>query len=148
MDHFFQMGGEFGPAEEPMLEGYSTIAYLAALTQQIRVGVLVTGSSYRHPGLLIKAVSTLDVLSGGRAYFGIGAGWYEREARGLGLPLPNVKERFERLEEILQIAKQMWAGERTPYLGKYYQLQEPINCPPPLQQPHPPILIGGEGERK
>jgi len=148
MDHFFQMGDEFGPADDPMLEGYSTISYLAGVTQQIRLGVLVTGSSYRAPGLLIKAVSTLDVLSGGRAYFGIGAGWYEREARGLGLVLPNRKERFERLEEILQIAKHMWAGERLPYLGKYYQLYEPINCPAPLQQPHPPILIGGEGENK
>jgi F420-dependent oxidoreductase-like protein len=148
MDHFFQMGGEFGPAEEPMLEGYSTIAYVAALTQKIRLGVLVTGSFYRYPGLLIKAVSTLDVLSGGRVYLGIGAGWYEREARGLGIPFPNVRERFERLEETLQIAKHMWSGLRTPYLGKYYQLHEPINCPPPLQQPHPPILIGGEGENK
>ena len=148
MDHFFQMGGEFGPADAPMLEGYSTINYLAGITSRVRVGTLVTGNSYRYPGLLIKMVSTLDVLSGGRAYLGIGAGWYQREARGLGLPLPAVNERFARLEETLQIAKHMWSGQRTPYLGKYYQLQEPINCPQPLQQPHPPILIGGEGKRK
>jgi F420-dependent oxidoreductase-like protein len=148
MDHFFQMGGEFGNADEPMLEGYSTIAYLAALTQRIRLGVLVTGNFYHYPGLLVKKISTLDVLSAGRAYFGIGVGWYEREARGLGVPYPALKERFERLEETLQIAKHMWAGQQTPYLGKYYQLDEPINCPAPLQQPHPPILIGGEGEQR
>ena len=148
MDHLFQMGGEFGPAEAPMLEGYSTINYLAGITSRVRLGTLVTGNSYRYPGLLIKMVSTLDVLSGGRAYLGIGAGWYTREARGLGIPLPDVRERFARLGETLQIAKHMWSGQRTPYLGKYYQLQEPINCPPPLQQPHPPILIGGEGEKK
>lgn len=148
MDHLFQMGDEFGPADAPMLEGYSTISYLAAITQRVRLGVLVTSSSYRSPGLLIKMVSTLDVLSGGRAYLGIGAGWYQREARGLGLPLPDVKERFERLEETLQIAKHMWSGQRTPYLGRYYQLHEPINCPQPLQGPHPPILIGGEGEKR
>lgn len=148
MDHLFQMGDEFGPADAPVLEGYSTINYLAALTQRIRLGILVTGSFYRSPALLIKMVSTLDVLSGGRAYLGIGAGWYQREARGLGLPLPDVKERFERLEETLQIAKHMRSGQRTPYLGRYYQLQEPINSPQPLQQLHPPILIGGEGEKK
>jgi F420-dependent oxidoreductase-like protein len=148
MDHLFQMGDEFGPADAPMLEGYSTINYLAAITERVRVGILVTGNSYRNPGLLIKMVSTLDVLSGGRAYLGIGAGWYKREARGLGFPLPDVKERFERLEETLQIANHMWSGQRTPYLGRYYQLQEPINCPQPLQQPHPLILIGGEGEKK
>ena len=148
MDHFFQMGDEFGPADAPMLEGYSTINYLAAITARVRLGILVTGNSYRNPGLLIKMVSTLDVLSGGRAYLGIGAGWYGREARGLGLPLPDVKERFERLEETLQIAKHMWSGQRTSILGRYYQLQEPINCPQPLQQPHPPILIGGEGEKR
>ena len=148
MDHFFQMGAEFGPASDPMLEGYSTIAYLAALTQHIRLGVLVTGNIYHHPGPLIKTVSTLDVLSGGRAYFGLGAGWYKREAQALGIPFPPLRERFERLEETLQIAKHMWSGNETPYQGHYYQLQEPINCPQPLQRPYPPILIGGEGEKK
>jgi F420-dependent oxidoreductase-like protein len=148
MDHFFQMGDEFGPIDDPMLEGYSTIAYLAGLTQRIRLGVLVTSTIYHYPGPLIKTISTLDVLSGGRMYFGVGAGWYEQEARGLGIPYPSRKERFARLEETLQIAKHMWAGERTPFLGQYYQLYEPINRPSPLQQPHPPILIGGEGEKK
>ena len=148
MDHFFQMGGIFGPEDDPMLEGYSAIAYIAALTQQAKLGVLVTGNLYRHPGILIKMVSTLDVLSQGRAYFGIGAGWYERESRGLGVPFPSMRERFESLEETLQIAKHMWSGNRNPYHGTYYQLAEPINVPAPLSIPHPPILIGGAGERK
>jgi F420-dependent oxidoreductase-like protein len=142
------MGDEFGPADDPMLEGYIAIAHLAAWTRRARVGVLVSGNIYRHPGLLVKAVSTLDVLSGGRAYFGIGAGWYEREARGLGLPFPPLRERFEWLEETLQIARQMWCGERMPFNGRHYQLDEPINSPQPLSRPHPPILIGGEGERR
>src|SRR5262245_32896964 len=124
MDHLFRMGDEFGPADAPMLEGYSTINYLAGITQHVRLGILVTGNSYRSSSLLIKMVSTLDVLSGGRAYLGIGAGWYTREAHGLGLSFPDRKERFERLKETLQIAKHMWSGQRTPYLGHYYQLQE------------------------
>jgi F420-dependent oxidoreductase-like protein len=148
MDHFFQMGEPFGPVDAPMLEGYSAIAYLAGITRRIKVGVLVAGNIYRHPGILVKTVSTLDVLSGGRAYFGIGAGWYEQEARGLGVPFPPLRERFERLEETLRIAKHMWSGDRTPYAGHYYQLEEPINSPQPLSTPHPPILIGGDGEQK
>src|SRR5262245_22490295 len=148
MDHFFQMGEPFGPVDAPMLEGYSAIAYLVGITRRIKVGVLVAGNVYRHPGILIKTVSTLDVLSGGRAYFGIGAGWYEQEARGLGVSFPPLRERFERLEETLRIAKHMWSGDRTPYIGHYYQLEEPINSPQPLSTPHPPILIGGGGEQK
>jgi F420-dependent oxidoreductase-like protein len=131
-----------------MLEGYSTLSFLAAVTRHARLGTLVTGAVYRHPGILIKTVTTLDVLSGGRAYLGLGAAWNEREARGLGVPFPPLKERFERLEETLQIARQMWAGNRQPYQGKHYQLAEPINSPQPLSQPHPPILIGGGGEQK
>jgi len=148
MDHFFQVGQGYGPLEAPMLEGYSAISYLAAVTQQIKVGLMVTGNFYRHPGILIKTVTTLDILSGGRAYLGIGAGWYEREAKGLGVPFPPVRERVERLEETLQIAKHMWRGDQSPFKGRYYQLDEPINNPQPLSQPHPPILIGGEGEKK
>jgi F420-dependent oxidoreductase-like protein len=148
MDHFFQMGGEFGPPEGPVLEGYSLLNYLAAVTERIQLGMLVTGASYRPPGLLVKMVSTLDVLSGGRAFFGIGAGWYRREAVGLGLPFPPLKERFERLEEILCIARQMWSGSIEPYQGKHFQLAEPINSPQPVQRPHPPILIGGDGEQR
>jgi F420-dependent oxidoreductase-like protein len=149
MDHFFQVGYGYGPPEAPMLEGYSTISYLAAVTQTIKVGLEVTGNFYRHPGILIKTVTTLDVLSGGRAYLGIGAGWYEREAKGLGFPFPPTwTERFERLEETLQIAKHMWRGDQSPFEGKYYRLEEPICSPQPLSQPHPPILIGGDGEKR
>ena len=153
MDHFFQLGSGFGPPEitrvdGPLLEGYSTISYLSAVTKRMKVGLMVTGNFNRHPGLLIKTVTTLDVLSGGRAYLGIGAGWYEREARGLGIPFPpTVSERFKRLEETLQIAKHMWQGNRSPFQGKFYKLDEPINSPEPLSKPHPPILIGGDGER-
>ncbi|MDH5481829.1 MAG: LLM class F420-dependent oxidoreductase [Candidatus Bathyarchaeota archaeon] len=152
MDHLFQLGTQYGtihgPVEATMLEGYSTIAYMAALTTRIKVGLMVTCNFFREPGLLIKTVSTIDVLSGGRTYFGIGAGWFEREAKGLGFAFPSLRERFERLEETLQIAKQMWRGDVTPYNGKYHHLAEPINNPQPLSKPHPPILIGGEGEKR
>ena len=153
MDHFFQIGSTdrsmgLGPAEDEMLEGYSTLSYLAGLTKRVKLGTLVTGVIYRHPGILVKTVTTLDVLSGGRAYLGIGAAWNEREATGLGVPFPPVAERFERLEEALQIAKQMWSDENGPYTGKYYQLAETLNSPQPLSKPHPPILIGGSGEKK
>jgi F420-dependent oxidoreductase-like protein len=149
MDHFFQIGGGFGQSpEDPMLEGYSVISYMAAMSKRIKLGLMVTGNPYCHPGILIKTVTTLDVLSGGRAYFGIGAGWYEREAKGLGVPFPPLRERFERLEETLKIAKHMWSGDRSPFNGRHYHLAEPINNPQPISQPHPPILIGGEGEKK
>lgn len=148
MDHLFQITPMLGAVDSPMLESYSALNYMAALTQRVRLGTSVTAVTYRHPGQLIKAVTALDVLSGGRANFGIGAGWYEREARGLGILFPPLKERFERLEETLQIAHQMFADDRRPFNGKHYQLAEPINSPPPLSKPHPPILIGGGGETK
>jgi F420-dependent oxidoreductase-like protein len=150
MDHFFQMDmPHMGLApEDPMLDGYTALSYLAALTSNVTLGTMVTGVVYRQPAHLLKIVSNLDVLSGGRAYLGIGAAWYEREARGLGFPFPPLKERFERLEETLRIAKQMWSGEVRPFNGKHYQLAEPINNPMPLSRPHPPILIGGTGENK
>lgn len=147
MDHFFQIRG-VGPVEDPMLESYSTLSYLAGVTKRARLGTLVTGVIYRHPGILVKTVSTLDVLSGGRAYFGIGAAWFEREARGLGVPFPPIKERFEWLEETLQIAKQMWSGSTAPYASRHHHLAETLNRPQPLTKPHPPILVGGMGERK
>ncbi|MGH7833032.1 MAG: LLM class F420-dependent oxidoreductase [Candidatus Binatia bacterium] len=147
MDHFFQIE-MVGKHDEPMLEGYSALNYLAAVTRRVRLGTLVTGVIYRHPGILVKTVTTLDVLSGGRAYFGIGAGWYEREAVGLGIAFPPRKERFERLEETLQIAKQMWSEKVKPYNGKHYRLAEPLNSPQPISKPHPPILVGGAGEKK
>ena len=118
------------------------------MTKRIRLGTLVTGVIYRHPGILVKTITSLDVLSGGRAYFGIGAGWYEREATGLGVPFPPLKERFERLEETLQIALQMWSGKMAPYSGKHYRLAETLNSPQPLSKPRPTIMIGGAGEKK
>jgi F420-dependent oxidoreductase-like protein len=148
MDHYFQMD-RMAPAEDPMLEGYTALGYLAAHTSSVELGLLVTGVTYRHPGLLAKIVSTLDVLSGGRATLGIGAAWYEREHEGLGVPFPAVAERFERLEEALQICLQMWdPANNGRYEGRHYQLAETLCSPPPLSQPHPPILIGGSGERK
>jgi F420-dependent oxidoreductase-like protein len=148
MDHYFQIEPGVGKATDPMLEAYTALSHMAAATQRARLGCMVTGVIYREPAFLVKAVTTLDVLSGGRAYLGIGAAWYEREARGLGFPFPPVKERFERLEETLQIAKHLWSGNPAPYTGQHYQLAEPINSPQPLSQPHPPILIGGGGEKK
>jgi F420-dependent oxidoreductase-like protein len=147
MDHFFQIP-PVGVAEEPMLEGYATLSYVAGITERISLGTLVTGVTYRHPGLLVKTVTTLDVLSGGRAWLGIGAGWYEREHLGLGVPFPPVSERFERLEETLQIAQQMWSGVVGPYEGKHYQLAETLCQPMPLSTPRPRIMIGGGGEQK
>jgi F420-dependent oxidoreductase-like protein len=147
MDHFFQIRG-VGEPEEPMLEAYTTLGYLAGVTQNLRLGTMVTGVIYRYPGILIKTATTLDVLSRGRSYFGIGAAWFEREARGLGAPFPPLKERFEQLEETLQITKQMWSGQVAPYRGKHFQLEETLSSPKPVSKPHPPILIGGMGERK
>src|SRR5215210_2564883 len=147
MDHFFQIG-VIGDAEEPMLEGYSALSYLAGVTQRAKLGTLVTGVIYRYPGILVKIATTLDVLSGGRAYLGIGAGWNEREALGLGVPFPSTRERFECLEEALQIAHQMWASQVAPYDGRHYHLAEPLNSPQVITKPHPPIMIGGMGEKK
>ncbi len=147
MDHFFQIGN-VGQVDEPMLESYSALSFMAAHTQRARLGAMVTGVIYRYPGLLAKTVTTLDVLSGGRATLGIGAAWNERESNGLGVPFPPLKERFERLEEALQIVLQMWSGKVAPFEGKHYHLAETLNVPRPLSQPHPPILIGGSGEQK
>ena len=147
MDHWFQME-QLATSEDPMLEGYTTLGFLAGRTERMTLGLLVTGVTYRHPGLLAKTVTTLDVLSGGRAQLGIGAAWYEREHLGLGVPFPPVSERFERLEEALQICLQMWSDDDGPYEGRYYQLAETICSPRPVRQPRPPILIGGSGEQK
>ncbi len=147
MDHFFQIS-MVGPPELEMLEGYSALAFAAGQTSSIKLGTLVTGVTYRHPALLVKTVTTLDVLSGGRAMLGIGAAWNEEEHRGLGVPFPPLKERFERLEETLQIAHQMWEGDETAYEGTHYQLERPLNSPQSIQRPHPPIMIGGTGEKK
>ncbi len=147
MDHWFQME-QMWPAEEPMLEGYTSLGFVAAKTERLRLRLLVSGVTYRHPGLLAKTVTTLDVLSGGRAELGLGAAWYEREHLGLGVPFPPVAERFERLEETLQICLQMWSDNDGPYRGRHYQLAETLCSPLPLSDPRPRILIGGGGERK
>ena len=159
MDHFFQIGITGEPPEAPMLEGYSTLAYLAGQTERVTLGTCVSSVAYRHPGVLIKIVTSLDVLTGGRMVLGVGAGapWNELpagieprdvEIGGLGIPFPSLAERFERLEELLQIAHQMWAGDERPYEGRHYQLSRPLNSPNALQRPHPPIMIGGSGEQK
>ena len=147
MDHFFQIT-YVGPPERDMLEGYTALAFMAAVTKRVQLGTLVTGVTYRHPGILIKTVTTLDVLSGGRAWFGIGAAWNEEESRGLGTPFPPIAERFEWLEETLQIAQQMWAGNDRPYRSKHFHLERPLCSPQPLSRPHPRIMVGGGGEKK
>ena len=144
-DHFFQMES-VGRAEDPFLEGYTSLGYLAGRTTSITLALLVTGVTYRHPGLLAKTVTTLDVLSQGRSMFGIGAAWYEREHLALGVPYPPLRDRFEMLEETLQICQQMWSDNDGPYDGKHYQLAETICEPQPIRRP--PILIGGGGEKK
>lgn len=144
-DHFFQMEN-VGRAEDPFLEGYTSLGFLAGQTTSITLAMLVTGVTYRYPGLLAKTVTTLDVLSQGRSMFGIGAAWYDREHVALGVPYPPVRERFEMLEETLQICRQMWSDENGPYNGKHYQLAETICEPQPIRRP--PILIGGSGEKK
>ncbi|ROP35829.1 LLM class F420-dependent oxidoreductase [Saccharothrix texasensis] len=148
MDHFFQMEQNDAP-EDPMLESYTTLGFLAAHTSTVRLGALVTGVTYRHPGLLAKNVTTLDVLSGGRATLGIGAAWYEREHRGLGVPFPPLGERFERLEEALRICLQMWdPADDGPFEGRHYRLAETLCAPAPVSAPHPEVMVGGNGEQK
>ena len=147
MDHYFQME-EFADRREPMLEGYTSLGFLAGRTERLTLSLLVTGVTYRHPGLLAKIVTTLDVVSGGRAQLGIGAAWYEREHLGYGVPFPPLSERFERLEETLQICHQMWSDDDGPYVGTHYRLEETICSPRPVSAPRPRILVGGSGEKK
>jgi len=154
-DHFFWDQTPIGPGvtDREMIEAYTALGFVAGVTRTIKLGTMVASATYRHPGVLIKQVTALDLLSGGRAVFGIGAGWFEEEHRALGIPFPSVKERFERLEETVQIALQMWADEgkydrARPFSGRHYRLERTLNVPQALQRPHPPILIGGGGERK
>jgi F420-dependent oxidoreductase-like protein len=148
MDHFFQIR-VLGPVDDPMLEAYTTLGFLAGQTQRVKLGAMVTGVMYRHPGILVKQVTTLDAVSGGRAVLGLGAGWFEREHKALGVPFPPLAERFERLEETLQIALQMWdPSNNGPFHGRHYQLAETLCHPAPVSQPRPPILVGGGGEKK
>jgi F420-dependent oxidoreductase-like protein len=159
MDHFFQIPITGQPPEAPLLEAYAVLAFLAAETERIKLGTMVTCVAYRHPGVLIKAITSIDVLSGGRVIFGVGAGApfnelppgrspRDFEVYGLGIPFPPLAERFERLEEVVQIALQMWRGDEAPYEGTHYQLLRPLNSPNTPQRPHPPVLIAGSGERK
>ena len=147
MDHFFQIPA-VGPVDKEMLEGYTTLGYLAACTSRAALLTLATGALYREPGILAKIVTTLTCSSGGRAWLGIGAGWNEEEPRGLGIPFRPVAERFERLEETLQICLQMWHGDDGPYQGRHYQLARTLNSPQSLSRPHPPVMICGGGEKK
>ncbi|MCK0111619.1 LLM class F420-dependent oxidoreductase [Ornithinimicrobium sp. F0845] len=145
MDHFFQIPA-IGPPESEMLEAYTTLGFAAGVTSRIQLGAMVTGVTYRHPGILAKTVTTLDVLSGGRAWLGLGAGWFDDEHRALGVPFPPVAERFEHLEETLQIVNRMWDGDEGEYVGTHHHLERPLNSPQPVRRP--PVLIGGGGERK
>ena len=147
MDHLFQIRS-IGPPEREMLEAYTTLGFMAANSQRAKLVTLVTAVHHRQAGLLAKMVTTLDVLSGGRAWLGIGAGWNEQESRGLGIPFPPLKERFEELEETLQICLRMWSDDESAFSGKHYRLERPLNSPQAIQRPHPPIMIGGSGERK
>jgi len=149
MDHFYQMDGFFGESySDPMMESYTTLGYLAGLTEKAYLGVLVTGVVYRHPAVLMKTVNTLDILSGGRAYLGIGASWYEEEAKGFGIPYPSTQERFERLEDTLQLANALWNADQVAFDGRHFSAPGITNNPRPLSQPHPRILIGGMGQKK
>lgn len=149
MDHYYQIKGLFGEAyTDPMLESYTTLGYIAGLTEKAYLGVLVTGVIYRHPAVLLKMVNTLDIVSGGRAYLGIGAAWYEEEARGFGIPYPSTAERFELLEDNLKLAKTLWAGDETSFVGKHFSAPAITNNPRPVSTPHPPIMIGGTGPNK
>lgn len=150
MDHFFQIRG-VGPVEEPMLEGWTTLGFLAAHTRRARLGLMVGGVHYRHPGLWVKAATTLDVLSEGRAWLGIGAAWNEEESRGLGFPFPPLGERFAILEDTLRFAHDMWSGERgtdAPFEGSVFRATRALNSPRAISRPHPPIMVGGGGEQK
>jgi F420-dependent oxidoreductase-like protein len=146
-DHLLQADPSSRP-DEPMLEAYTTLGYLAAKTSRIRLGTMVTAATFRAPALLIKAVTTLDVLSGGRAWLGIGAGYNADEARAMGLFLPGAAERFDRMAELLRLARHMWAGDETPFRGDHLELEHPIGSPAPITLPRPPVLIGGTGERR
>lgn len=149
MDHFYQIKGLFGQAyTDPMMESYTTLGYFAGLTEKVTLGALVTGVIYRHPSVLLKMVNTLDILSGGRAYLGIGAAWYEEEARGFGIPYPSTAERFELLEDNLKLARALWSHDETSFQGKHISVPAITNNPRPLSKPHPRIMIGGTGPKK
>lgn len=149
MDHYYQIKGLFSEAyTDPMMEAYTTLGYFSGLTEKALLGVMVTGVIYRHPSVLMKMVNTLDILSGGRAYLGIGAAWYEEEAKGFGIPYPSTSERFEQLEDNLKLAKALWDGDQVSFNGQHFSAPAMTNNPRPLSKPHPRILIGGMGPKK
>jgi len=149
MDHYYQIKGLFGETyTDPMMESYTILGYFAGLTEKVYLGAMVTGVIYRYPSVLMKMINTLDILSGGRAYLGIGAAWYEDEAKGFGIPYPSTAERFERLEDNLQLAQALWAGDETSFDGQHVSAPAMTNNPRPLSSPHPRILIGGMGPKK
>jgi alkanesulfonate monooxygenase SsuD/methylene tetrahydromethanopterin reductase-like flavin-dependent oxidoreductase (luciferase family) len=149
MDHYYQIKGLFGEAyTDPMMEAYTTLGYFAGLTEKAYLGVLVAGVHYRHPSVLMKMANTLDILSGGRAYFGIGAGWYEDESKGFGIPYPSTSERFELLEDNLRLAHALWDDDEASFEGTHVSAPAITNNPRPLSKPHPRILIGGTGPKK
>lgn len=149
MDHFYQIDNLFGePYTDPMMESYTTLGYLSGLTEKVYLGVMITGVIYRLPSILLKMVNTLDIVSGGRAYLGIGAAWYEGEAKGFGVPYPSTSERFEWLEDTLQLAHKLWEGDEISFTGKHFSAPKMTNNPRPLSTPHPRILVGGMGEKK
>lgn len=150
MDHFYQIQGLFGETyQDPMLEGYTALGFLAGVTEKMLLGTMVTGVIYRHPSVLLKTVSTLDIVSGGRAYLGIGAAWYEGEAKGFGIPYPSTSERFELLEDTLQMSQKLWGGDiESSFEGKHFSAPKMVNNPAPLSQPRPKLLIGGTGPNK
>jgi F420-dependent oxidoreductase-like protein len=149
MDHFYQIKGLFGEVHtDPMLEAYSTLGYMAGLTEKVYLGVLVTGVIYRHPAVLLKMMNTIDILAGGRTYFGIGAAWYKGEAIGNGIPFPSTSERFEQLEDSLQLAKALWASDEIAFEGQHFSAPAVTNNPRPLSDPHPRIMVGGTGPKK
>ena len=149
MDHYYQIKGLFGEDyTDPMLESYSSLGYIAGLTEKAYLGVLVTGVIYRHPAVLLKMVNTVDILAGGRTYFGIGAAWYEDEAIGYGIPFPSTSERFEQLEDCLQLAKALWAADEIAFEGKHFTAPAVTNNPRPLSNPYPRIMVGGTGPKK
>lgn len=147
MDHFHQIGN-VGEPEEPMLESWTTLSTLAGFTSKIRLGTLVTGNVYRHPSVLAKIGATFDVLSKGRLFMGIGAAWNEQESAAYGIQFPSTKERMDRLEEAVQVIRKMWTEQPANFNGQFYRIRGAYCNPQPIQKPHPPILIGGSGERR
>ncbi len=148
MDHFVTGMGAATGSEGPCMEGWTALAALAQATSRVRLGIMVTGNTYRHPAVLAKMATTVDQISGGRLEFGLGGAWHTYEHGAFAIPFHTIKERLERLDEAVQVIKLLWTQTRPTFQGRYYQLDQPPYNPPNVQQPHPPILIGGGGEKR